>query len=136
MKLFSKSKTSGKKSRKRILKYKNVDYKSHNATKRGVLMQKEEFEKVLKDMPEPKKGILANLFKDFLWLDEQIEALRVYPRYKVNGANPDLQKKLPVHEMLKDYQAQKNDIATKILRTLDGVTDGESELMKALNEVD
>ena len=98
-------------------------------------MQIQDFEKVLTDIPEPKKGILANLFKDFLWLDEQIEALRKYPRYKV-GANPELQKKLPVHDMLKDFQAQKNDIATKILRSLDGVTDGESELSRLLNEVD
>lgn len=99
-------------------------------------MQKTDFEKVLTDIPEPKKGILENLFKDFLWLDEQIDALRNFPRYIVNKANPELQKKLPVHDMLKDFQAQKNDIATKILRSLDGVTDGESELMRLLNEVD
>ena len=97
-------------------------------------MRKEEFEKVLTDIPEPKKGILTSLFGDFLWLDEQIEALRKYPRYIVNKSNPELQKKLPVHEMLKDFQSQKNDIATKILRTLDGVTDGESELAKRLRE--
>jgi hypothetical protein len=99
-------------------------------------MQKEEFEKVLTDIPEPKKGILVNLFKDFLWLDEQIEALRKYPRYLVDGKNPLNQKKLAVHDMLKDFQAQKNDIATKILRSLDGVTDGESELERLLKEVD
>jgi hypothetical protein len=97
-------------------------------------MQKEEFEKLLTDIPEPKKGILANLFKDFLWLDEQIEALRKYPRYLVNRANPELQKKLPVHDMLKDFQAQKDDIATKILRSLDGESGGESELLKRLKE--
>ena len=99
-------------------------------------MQKEDFEKVLTDIPEPKKGILVNLFKDFLWLDEQIEALRLYPRYIVDTFNPRNQKKLPVHDMLKDFQAQKNDIATKILRSLDGATDGESELARLLNEVD
>lgn len=99
-------------------------------------MQKEEFEKWLKDIPEPKKSILSDLFKDFIWLGEQIAELRKYPRFLVNKANSELQKKLPVHEMLKDYQAQKNDIATKILRSLDGVADGESELARLLNEVD
>ena len=99
-------------------------------------MQKEDFEKVLTDIPEPKKGILANLFKDFLWLDEQIEALRIYPRYLVDEKNPRNQKKLAVHDMLKDFQAQKNDIATKILRTLDGESGGESELVKRLREFD
>jgi hypothetical protein len=34
--------------------------------------------------------------------------------------------------MLKDYQAQKDDIATKILRSLDGDTTEESPLAKAL----
>lgn len=99
-------------------------------------MQKEEFEKGLSDIPEPKRGILVNLFKDFLWLDEQIEALRKYPRYIVDESNPRNQKKLPVHDMVKDFQAQKNDIATKIMRSLDGVTDGESELARLLKEVD
>lgn len=99
-------------------------------------MQKEEFEKVLTDIPEPKKGVLSNLFKDFLWLDEQIEALRKYPRYLVDEKNPRNQKKLAVHDMLKDFQAQKNDIATKILRTLDGVASGDDELERLLAEVD
>lgn len=99
-------------------------------------MQKEDFEKVLTDIPEPKKGILENLFKDFLWLDEQIEALRNYPRYIVDGENPRNQKKLPVHDMLKDFQAQKNDIATKILRTLDGESNGESDIVRRLKEFD
>lgn len=97
-------------------------------------MQIQDFEKVLTDIPEPKKGILVSLYKDFLWLGEQIEALRNYPRYIVNKANPELQKKLPVHDMLKDFQAQKDDIATKILRTLDGESGGESELLKRLKE--
>lgn len=99
-------------------------------------MQVQDLEKALTDIPEPKKGILKSLCTDFLWLSEQIESLRKYPRYLVNQANPELQKKLPVHDMLKDFQAQKNDIATKILRTLDGVTDGESPLERLLNEVD
>ena len=107
-----------------------------NATNGVKRMKIEDFDKVLTDIPEPKKGILANLFKDFLWLDEQIEALRKYPRYLIDGGNQHNQKKLPVHDMVKDFQAQKNDIATKILRSLDGVTDGESELSRLLNEVD
>ena len=100
------------------------------------MMLLKDFEKVVTDIPEPKKGILVNLFKDFLWLETQIEKLRGYPRYIVNRSNPELQKKLPVHDMLKDFQAQKNDIATKILRSLDGVANGESELARLLNEVD
>lgn len=99
-------------------------------------MQIQDFETVLKDCPEPKKGILLDLYKDFLWLGEQIEALRMYPRYLVDEKNPRNQKKLPVHDMVKDYQAQKDDIATKILRTLDGESNGESDIARKLKEFD
>lgn len=79
-----------------------------------------------------KKEIMLSLLRDFVFLEEQIEKLRNYPRYKINPKNPEQQIKLPVHDMLKDYQAQKNDIAVKILRTLSNGQEDESPLMKAL----
>ena len=92
----------------------------------------EELSKSLDKINESKKGILLSLLRDFCFLEEQINRLRAYPRYIVNPKNPKKKKKLPVHDMLKDYQAQKNDIATKILRTLDGESIEESPLLKAL----
>ena len=86
----------------------------------------------LNNVDEAKRGFILSLLKDFVFLEEQIEELRKYPRYIVNKADPRQQKKLPVHEMLKDYQAQKNDIATKILRSLDKEAGEESPLLKAL----
>ena len=86
----------------------------------------------LNNVDEAKRGFILSLLKDFVFLEEQIEELRKYPRYIVNKADPRQQKKLPVHEMLKDYQAQKNDIATKILRSLDKETMEVSPLLKAL----
>ena len=72
----------------------------------------------LNNVDEAKRGFILSLLKDFVFLEQQIEELRKYPRYIVNKADPRQQKKLPVHDILKDYQAQKNDIATKILRSL------------------
>ena len=92
----------------------------------------EELSKSLDKINESKKGILLSLLRDFCFLEEQINRLRDYPRYIVNPKNPTQQQKLPVHDMLKDYQAQKNDIATKILRTLAGEAIEESPLLKAL----
>jgi Flp pilus assembly CpaF family ATPase len=92
----------------------------------------EELESKLQDVKEPKKSFILSLLKDYVWLEEQIEELRKYPRYLINPKDPKQQKKLEVHNMLKDYQAQKNDIATKILRSLDGEIDEESPLLKAL----
>ena len=86
----------------------------------------------LNNVDEAKRGFILSLLKDFVFLEEQIEELRKYPRYIVNKSDPRQQKKLPVHDMLKDYQAQKDDIATKILRSLDKETGDESPLLKAL----
>ena len=92
----------------------------------------EELESKLTEVKEPKRSFILSLLKDFVWLEEQIEVLRKYPRYKINPADPTQQIKLEVHSMLKDFQAQKNDIATKILRTLDIDATEESPLLKAL----
>lgn len=86
----------------------------------------------LSNIDPAKKGFILSLLKDFVWLEEQIEELRQYPRYVIDKANPRRQVKLEVHNMLKDYQAQKDDIATKILRSLDGEVGEESLLLKAL----
>ena len=89
----------------------------------------------LKTVDETKKGFVLSLLSDFIFIEGQIEDLRKFPRYIINPANPKQQKKLPVHDMLKDYQAQKNDIAVKILRTLDGEIGEESALVKALKSI-
>ena len=92
----------------------------------------EELESKLSEVKEPKRSYIVSLRKDFVWLEEQIDALRKYPRYKINPNDPTKQIKLEVHNMLKDYQAQKNDIATKILRSFDNDAMEESPLLKAL----
>lgn len=91
-----------------------------------------EFEELLRDLKEPTKTFIMALVKDFVWIDAQIEELRRYPTYIINPKNPRQQKKLEAHSMLKDLQAQKSDIATKILRSLDGTGEEESALAKAL----
>lgn len=83
---------------------------------------------------EPKKSLILSLLSDFVFYEEKIKELRKYPQYVINPQNPLQQKKLPVHNMIKDFQAQKNDIATKISKMIDGETLEESALMKALSE--
>ena len=86
----------------------------------------------LENVDESKKEIILSLLSDFVFYEEKIKELRKYPQYIINPRNPQQQKTLPVHKLLKDYQAQKNDIATKILRTLVDEVNEESPLMKAL----
>lgn len=96
----------------------------------------EEFSYKLQNVKEPNKSFILSLLKDFIWLDEQLEELRKYPRYKIHPNDPTRQIKLEVHSMIKDFQAQKNDIATKILRTLEGEEPEESRLVKLLKQFD
>lgn len=94
----------------------------------------EELASHIENIDDAKKGFILSLLSDFVFIEDQIKNLRKYPRYIINPNNPKQQKKLPVHDMLKDYQAQKNDIAVKILRTLDGENFEESPLLKALEK--
>lgn len=94
----------------------------------------EEISKHLDNVDESKKEFVLSLLSDFVFYEEKIKELRKYPQYIINPNNPLQQKTLPVHRILKDYQAQKNDIAVKILRTLQGEVGEESALMKALSE--
>lgn len=94
----------------------------------------EELASHLENVDESKKEIVLSLLSDFVFYEEKILELRKYPQYIINPKNPQLQKTLPVHKILKDYQAQKNDIATKILRTLVNEIGEESALAKALRD--
>ena len=86
----------------------------------------------LENLDESKKEIVLSLLSDFVFYEQKINELRDVPQYIINPKNPRQQKKLPIHDVMKNYQAQKNDIAVKILRTLQGEVPEESALMKAL----
>lgn len=95
----------------------------------------QELANTINGLDESKKVFVLSLLKDFVFIEEQIDELRKYPRFKINPKNLEQQIKLPVHEMLKDYQAQKNDIVTKILRTLDNEKIDESPLLKLIARI-
>ncbi len=92
----------------------------------------EELAAHLDGVDDAKKPLILSLLKDLVFAEEQIIELRKYPRYVINPKDPTKQIKLPVHDMLKDFQAQKNDITTKILRTLVNDDVSENPLVKAL----
>lgn len=78
-----------------------------------------ELEAVLKDLKEPKRSFILSLLKDFVKLEADLEKLNTAQEYIINPDNPQEQIILPIHKLIHDKQAQKNDIATKILRSLD-----------------
>jgi hypothetical protein len=92
----------------------------------------DELADVLKDIKEPKRSFILSLLKDFVRLEEDLEKLSTAKEYIINPNNPTEQVVLPIHKLKHDKQAQKNDIATKILRSLDNEITEESPLVKAL----
>lgn len=94
----------------------------------------EELAAVLKDVKEPKKSFLLSLLKDFVKLEADLNELSTAQEYIINPANPREQIILPIHKVIHDKQAQKNDIVTKILRSLDNEITEESPFIKALND--
>lgn len=91
-----------------------------------------ELEAVLKDIKEPKRSFILSLLKDFVRLEADLNKLSTAQEYIINPKDPTAQVILPIHKLIHNKQAQKNDIATKILRSLDNETTEESPLLKAL----
>lgn len=89
---------------------------------------------LINDLQEPKKTFILSLLKDYCYITDQIERLKDYPRFIINPKDPKQQKKLPIHEILKDLQAQKNDITTKILKALDNEVGDGDEFLKLIKE--
>ena len=92
----------------------------------------DELAAVLKDIKEPKRSFILSLLKDFVKLEADLLKLSTAQEYIINPNNPTEQVVLPIHKVIHDKQAQKNDIATKILRSMDNETVEESPLLKAL----
>ena len=92
----------------------------------------EELQALLTEVKEPKRSFILSLLKDFVRLEADLLALSEAQEYIINPDNPREQVVLPIHKVIHDKQAQKNDIATKILRSLDNEVAEESPLLKAL----
>ena len=92
----------------------------------------DELSTALKDIKEPKRSFILSLLKDFVKLEADLDQLSTAQEYIINPNNPTEQIVLPIHKVIHDKQAQKNDIATKILRSLDNEIAEKSPLLKAL----
>ena len=92
----------------------------------------DELKAVLNEVKEPKRSFILSLLKDFVKIEADLEKLSTAQEYIINPNNPTEQVVLPIHKVIHDKQAQKNDIVTKILRSLDNDATEESPLLKAL----
>ena len=99
------------------------------------MLQYEEFKDKITKMAEPKKSLMLSMYKDLQRIETKLDRLDGAKEYIINEKDPTQQVVLPIHKVIHDLQAQKNDIITKILRGLDGETGEESALLKALDKV-
>ena len=94
----------------------------------------EELCKNLGDIDENKRYYVKSLIKDFLIWEELSAKLEKLPTFEVDKDNPKRQRKLPAHDMLKEAQQRKTEIARAILREMSGVGEEESPLAKLLKQ--
>lgn len=90
--------------------------------------------KNLGEIEENKRYYVKSLIKDFLICDENVRALEKLPTFEVDKDNPKRQRKLPAHDMLKEWMQRKTELARAIMRELTGVGEEESALAKLLKQ--
>ena len=99
------------------------------------MLQYEEFKDKIAKMQEPKQSLMLSMYKDLQRIEGKLDKLADAREYVINEKDPTQQVVLPIHKVIHDLQAQKNDIITKILRGLDGESGEESALLKALDKI-
>lgn len=73
---------------------------------------------------ESKKPFVLALIHDFVEIEARCKALEGVPTFEIDAKNPKRQRKLPAHDMLKEWQQRKTEVTRALLRELDG---GEGE---------
>lgn len=94
----------------------------------------------LDKVPAERKEYIISLVKDFCTLEEITDNLRKLPTFELykdpntGKVDPYTQRKLPAHDMLKEIQARKTDVARVILRELGGDVGDDNPLAEMLKE--
>ena len=78
--------------------------------------------------------LLKPIIDEMVYLEGELDKLRVMPKIKINPKNPEQQKTLPAAKLYKEYLQQYLN-AVKLVEKATGTTEGEEEspLRKWLN---
>lgn len=88
---------------------------------------------VLGDIEGSKKPFVLSLIHDFVEIEARCAALEGLPTFEIDAKNPKRQRKLPAHDMLKEWQQRKTEVTRALLRAIEGGDDqDESPLAKML----
>ena len=84
------------------------------------------------EMPESKKPFILSLIHDFVEIEARCAALEGLPTFEIDARNTKRQRKLPAHDMLKEWQQRKTEVTRALLRADETTEQEESPLMKVL----
>ena len=95
------------------------------------MVDKKEFEKVLKELPDYKRVIADTILDDLIFIENNLIGLRQY--LEKNGSvkhhpkYPEISKPLPEARQYKDFLTQKNNLIRTLNNTLRNNLDGEED---------
>lgn len=85
-------------------------------------------------LPDNKKPYMLALIHDFVEIEARCAELEKLPTFEIDPKNPKRQRKLPAHDMLKEWQQRKTETTRAIMRGLEGGDQEESPLLKILSQ--
>lgn len=78
-------------------------------------------------LPVELQEIAKDYLKDIEYWERKVEELKKCQTYQVDPKNPQRQRKLPAHDMLKEAQQQKVNIQRALSVLFKGLVDGDEE---------
>lgn len=107
-------------------------------TRKDEKLNKEKREKELigafGEVDEAKKPFILALIHDFVEIEARCKSLEGLPTFEIDPKNPKRQRKLPAHDMLKEWQQRKTETTRALLREIGGGDEQESPLLKMLSK--
>ena len=78
----------------------------------------DELHNIFKDVDEGKRVIVTRLIDEAVFLEEQLEELKQYPRIKFHPKNPNIQKVTAAGKLYREYLQTYTNIIRALERTL------------------
>ena len=86
----------------------------------------DELHNIFKDVDEGKRVIVSRLIDEAVFLEEQLEELKKYPRIKSNPKYPNIQKVTATGKLYREYLQTYTNIMDKLAKVY-GKDEGEEE---------
>lgn len=100
------------------------------------MIDKKDFEEVLKDLPIDKKQIADTILDDLIFIENNLIVLRTKPFIKYHPEFPTLSKSTPEAKLYKELVSQKNNLIRTLNNTLrSGLMPDEENPLESFNKL-